>query len=152
MLNRFDCIKKIIHCEFCNNIENNYIKLRNVFLNNIKKNIFSYYKRKSMCSKCKENINSLFCRNRCTDESCRGYLQRDVIEEDVSNEIKFFKIICCGDNNNENNNNRIIKEFEEGLKRIKKVVEEVEDNILYNKVDLGKLFSFLNLDYNKKNV
>ena len=94
----------------------------------------------------------MFCRNRCTDETCRGYLQRDVIEEDVSNEIKFFKIICCGDNNNENNNNRIIKEFEEGLKRIKKVVEEVEDIILYNKVDLGKLFSFLNLDYNKKNV
>ena len=152
LINRYDCIQKIIQCEFCSNIEKNYVKLRNIFLNNIKKNIFSYYKRKSMCSKCKENINSLFCRNRCTDESCRGYLQRDVIEEDVSNEIKFFKIICCGDNNNENNNNRIIKEFEEGLKRIKKVVEEVEDNILYNKVDLGKLFSFLNLDYNKKNV
>ena len=77
-------------------------------------------------------------------------MHRDVIEEDVSNEIKFFKILCCGENNE--NNNIIIKEFDEGLKRIKKVVENVEDIILYNKVDLGKLFSFLNLDYNKKNV
>ena len=145
---RYECIQKIIQCGYCNNIEKNYVKLRNIFLNNIKKNIFNYYKRKTMCIKCKENINTLFCRNRCTDESCRGLMQIEVNEEEVSNEIKFYKILICGENN-DNNDNGIIKEFDEGMKRIKKVVEDVEDKILYNKVDLGKLFNFLNFDYNK---
>ena len=75
-------------------------------------------------------------------------MQIEVNEEEVSNEIKFYKILICGENN-DNNDNGIIKEFDEGMKRIKKVVEDVEDKILYNKVDLGKLFNFLNFDYNK---
>ena len=146
--NRYDCIQKIIQCQFCNN-ENNYVKLRNIFLNFIKKNIFEYYKRKSMCSKCKENINSLFCRIRCIDESCRGIMNRNVNEEDVRNEIKFFKILLCGENNNnDNDNNENVIEFDEEMKKIKNVVENVEDKILYNKIDLG-MANFLKDDYNK---
>ena len=63
--------------------------IANIIKNTAKNIVFLYYRKKSTCSLCEEPNNTLFCRTKCSDKTCNGYMKIDNDEMSIHQELKF---------------------------------------------------------------
>ena len=93
MTSRIDFIREIK----CPNLKCKYLftevdfdHVANVIKNTVKTLMFYYYRKKSTCSNCRESNNTLFCRTKCSDKTCNGYMLTDYDEMSVYQELNFL--------------------------------------------------------------
>ena len=115
----------------------------NVIKNTVKTLIFYYYRKKSTCSNCRESNNTLFCRTKCSDKTCNGYMLTDYDEMSVYQELKFlYELVEVESDNKEKPKEEI--EFDKAVERLKKYFEKVKSKIDFINVDVSDMFTFLN--------
>ena len=141
MTSRNICINLIMKCPFCGEFIKNENKITNTILNQLKRDIFLYYRRKQLCRKCREESSCLFLREKCADQSCKGIMMYEYNEYDIANEINFLYKLT----NVESNKKSQILEFEKGVEKVKDVIKDIYDKMGYNTLDFQELFNFLNI-------
>jgi len=144
--NRDDCIRALTKCEKCKYYFSNpldFQKIANIIKNTAKNLIFLYYRKKSICSVCKEPNNTLFCRTKCSDKTCNGNMEIDYDEMSVYQELNFLSELV---NIDENLNDEIIKQFNDAVKNVEKYIKNLNNKISFTKVNLAELFNFLSPD------
>ena len=140
---RDSCLRTILKCEKCKydlqtkDLEN----LANIIKNTAKGLIFLYYRKKSTCKLCKESNNTLFCRTKCSDKTCNGYMEIDYDEMSIYQELKFLNELV---NIDIKENDPRIKELNEAFKNVEKYIKNMTNKISFTKINISELFSFLN--------
>ena len=115
----------------------------NVIKNTVKTLIFYYYRKKSTCSNCRESNNTLFCRTKCSDKTCNGYMLTDYDEMSVYQELKFlYELVEVESDNKEKPKEEV--EFDKAVEKLKKYFEKVKSKIDFINVDVSDMFTFLN--------
>ena len=99
------------------------------------------YRKKSTCSICKESNNTLFCRTKCSDKTCNGYMEIDYDEMSIYHELKFLKELV---NTNEKLNDPEIQQFDKAAEKVEKYIKNISNRICFTKINISELFSFLN--------
>ena len=143
--NREDCIRTLEKCEKCKywfSKPEDFEMIANIIKNTAKNLIFLYYRKKSTCSLCKESNNTLFCRTKCSDKTCSGYMEIDYDEMSIYQELKFLNELV---NINECSCEVDIYEFNRAVKHVQKYIKKIIKKIGFNKINISELFSFLNL-------
>ena len=142
--NREDFIRVLDKCEKCKyyfSKPEDFQKIANIIKNTAKNLIFLYYRKKSTCSLCKESNNTLFCRTKCSDKTCNGYMEIDYDEISIYQELKFLNELV---NINENSYDNEIQQFNDAVKNVEKYIKGIFKQISFSKVNITKLFSFIN--------
>jgi len=142
--NRDDCIRTLTKCEKCKyyfSKPEDFKMIANVIKNTGKNLTFLYYRKKSTCSLCKESNNTLFCRTKCSDKTCNGYMEIDYDEMSIYQELKFLNELV---NTNEPSTENEIKSFNEAVKSVEKYIKRMNNKISFTKINISELFSFLN--------
>ena len=142
--NRDDCIRTLTKCEKCKyyfSKPEDFKMIANVIKNTGKNLTFLYYRKKSTCSLCKESSNTLFCRTKCSDKTCNGYMEIDYDEMSIYQELKFLNELV---NTNEPSTENEIKSFNEAVKSVEKYIKRMNNKISFTKINISELFSFLN--------
>ena len=140
---RDDCIRNIASCDKCKyffETEDDFNMIANIIKNKAKNLMFLYYRKKSTCSICKESNNTLFCRTKCSDKTCNGYMETDFDEMSIYQEFKFLNELA----NISQTSDPIIEDFNNAIKRITKYLKNINDKIIFTKVNISDIFSFLN--------
>lgn len=117
-----------------------FTMIANVIKNTAKNLIFLYY-RKSTCLKCKESNNTLFCRTRCSDKTCKGSMITDYDELSIYQELSFLNELVYSNNNS---NDKDIKSFDNAMKNVEIYLKNLNSKITFTKVNISELLSFLN--------
>jgi len=141
---REDCIRTLTKCEKCNKFisqPEDFQKIANIIKNTAKNLIFLYYRKKSTCSTCKESNNTLFCRTKCSDKTCNGYMEIDYDEMSIYHELKFLNELV---NTNESSIDTELKPFDAAVKKVEKYIKNISNKISFTKINISDLFSFLN--------
>ena len=115
--------------------------IANIIKNTAKNLIFLYYRKKSTCSLCKEPNNTLFCRTKCSDKTCNGYMEIDFDEKNIYQELKFLSELV---NIDENLKDKKINQFNDAAKNVEKYINKLNEKISFTKVNITGLFNFLN--------
>ena len=141
--NREDCIIKIYTCDKCKYMfkPEDFTMIANVIKNTAKNLIFLYYRKKSTCLKCKESNNTLFCRTRCSDKTCKGSMITDYDELSIYQELSFLNELVYSNNNS---NDKDIKSFDNAMKNVEIYLKNLNSKITFTKVNISELLSFLN--------
>ena len=143
LTDRIDCIRKITRCDKCNYFFQNqseYDMIANIIKNTAKNLMFFYYRKKSTCSICKESNNILFCRTKCSDKTCNGYMETDFDENSVYQELKFLNELANFNNTTEGNE---IKSFDTSTKKIEKYLKKLNDKLMFTKINISEIFNFI---------
>ena len=141
---RVICIREITHCNKCNYFfedPKEYDMIANIIKNIAKNLMFLYYRKKSTCSICKESNNILFCRTKCSDKTCNGYMETDFDEISIYQELNFLNELANTNNTIEDSE---IKRFDFAIKKIEKYLKKLNDKIIFTKTNISEIFSFLN--------
>ena len=141
---RDDCIRTLTKCEKCKSFTlkpEDFQKIANIIKNTAKNLIFLYYRKKSTCSICKESNNTLFCRTKCSDKTCNGYMEIDYDEMSIYHELKFLNELV---NTEESSNEAELKPFNDAVKNVEKYIKNITKRIGFTKINISELFSFLN--------
>ena len=123
--------------------------IANIIKTTAKNLMFLYYRKKSTCSLCKESNNTLFRRTICSDKTCNGYMQIDYDEMSIYQELKFLNELVdvnnnqIKDNNIDNDKGNHLINFDSAVKSIKKYLRALNNKIMFTKVNISELFSFL---------
>ena len=128
----------------CNHLlkGNDFNLVANVIKNTVKTLIFYYYRKKSTCSNCRESNNTLFCRTKCSDKTCNGYMLTDYDEMSVYQELKFlYELIEI---NKEKEKPTEEAEFDKAVGRLTKYFEKLKSKIDFINVNISDMFTFLN--------
>ena len=145
MTSRIDFIREI-KClnQKCKYIftANDFDTVANVIKNTVKTLLFYYYRKKSTCSNCRESNNTLFCRTKCSDKTCNGYMLTDYDEMSVYQELKFLYELVEVENKADKPNEE--KDFDRAVGKLKKYFEKLKGKIDFINVDLSSMFTFLN--------
>ena len=149
---RNTCVLEITECKKCKyffqKIED-YQMVANVIKNTAKNLMFLYYRKKSTCRNCKESNNTLFCRTICSDKTCNGQMETDFNELYIYQELKFLNELVdvnnnqIKDNNIDNDKGNHLINFDSAVKSIKKYLRALNNKIMFTKVNISELFSFL---------
>jgi DNA polymerase alpha subunit A len=142
--NRDDCIRTITRCDKCKAFiskSEDFQKIANIIKNTAKNLIFLYYRKKSTCSICKESNNTLFCRTKCSDKTCKVYMEIDYDEMSIYQELKFLNELV---NIDIKESDPRIKELNEAFKNVEKYIKNMTNKISFTKINISELFSFLN--------
>ena len=116
--------------------------IANIIKNTAKNLIFLYYRKKSTCSKCRESNNTLFCRTKCSDKTCNGFMQTDYDEMGIYQELKFLNELVFS--NNGKDDDKEIKDFNDAMKSVQSYLKSLNSKITFTKVNISDLLSFLN--------
>ena len=140
---RSACIREINHCKKCDNYLNQeeFKMIANIIKNTAKILIFLYYRKKSFCKNCKESNNTLFCRTKCSDKTCNGYMETDYDEMSIYQELKFLNILI---NKDKDSNENEIMNFNNAIKSVENYIKKLYENITFTKINISELFGFLN--------
>ena len=141
---RDDCIRTLTKCEKCKSFTSkpeDFQKIANIIKNTVKNLIFLYYRKKSTCSICKESNNTLFCRTKCSDKTCNGYMEIDYDEMSIYHELKFLNELV---NTEESSDDLELKPFNEAVKKVENYIKNITKRIAFTKINISELFSFLN--------
>ena len=142
---RENCIKEITKCNKCSKYfgkDEDYNMIANIIKNRAKNLMFLYYRKKSTCSKCRESNNTLFCRTKCSDKTCKGFMQTDYNEMSIYQELNFLNELANTQNTDEKEKETI--EFNNAIKHIEKYMKSLNNKIMYTKVNITDLFGFIN--------
>jgi DNA polymerase alpha subunit A len=145
LITREKCIREILQCNKCKEIikkEDDFNMIANIIKYTAKNLMFLYYRKKSTCSACKESNNCLFCRRQCPDKTCSGHMETDFDEISIFQELKFLNELANTDNNNELE----IKNFNNAMKKIKNYLKNLNDKLIFTRINITDAFSFLNPD------
>ena len=123
--------------------ENNFDMIANIIKNTVKTLMFYYYRKKSTCSNCREANNTLFCRTKCSDKTCNGYMSTDYDELGIYNELKFLNEIIKI-NNDKGNKPEEEKKFDTAVSKLTKYFENLNKKIDFINVNVSSMFTFLN--------
>ena len=115
----------------------------NVIKNTVKTLIFYYYRKKSTCSNCRESNNTLFCRTKCSDKTCNGYMLTDYDEMSVYQELKFLYELVETDGKTEGKEPEEIN-FDKAVGKLKNYFDKLKTKIDFINVNLSNMFTFLN--------
>ena len=128
----------------CNHLlkGNDFNLVANVIKNTVKTLIFYYYRKKSTCSNCRESNNTLFCRTKCSDKTCNGYMLTDYDEMSVYQELKFLYELIEINKDKEKPTEEA--EFDKAVGRLTKYFEKVKSKIDFINVNISDMFTFLN--------
>ena len=124
--------------------EDDFNSVANVIKNTVKTLIFYYYRKKSTCSTCRESNNTLFCRTKCSDKTCNGYMLTDYDEMSVYQELKFLNEIIKINRNKVKKSEEEEVEFNKAVSKLKSYFEKLKSKIDYINVNLSSMFTFLN--------
>ena len=144
MTSRIDFIREI-KCQKCKYLftEVDFDHVANVIKNTVKTLIFYYYRKKSTCSNCRESNNTLFCRTKCSDKTCNGYMLTDYDEMSVYQELKFlYELVEVDDKTKEKPNEEI--NFDKAVGKLKKYFDKLKSKIDFINVNVSNMFTFLN--------
>ena len=145
MNSRIDFIREI-KCkeQKCNHLftGSDFDMVANVIKNTVKTLIFYYYRKKSTCSNCRESNNTLFCRTKCSDKTCNGYMLTDYDEMSVYQELKFLYELVEVEDSKEKPKEE--EEFDRAVGKLQKYFEKVKSKIDFINVDVSDMFTFLN--------
>ena len=128
-------------CKFL--FEDNFDMIANVIKNTVKNLIFYYYRKKSTCSNCREANNTLFCRTKCSDKTCNGYMLTDYDEMSIYQELKFLNELVKINRKNDNKKPEEIK-FDKAVSKLEKFFDKLNSKIDFINVNLASMFTFLN--------
>ena len=120
--------------------EVDFDNVANVIKNTVKTLIFYYYRKKSTCSNCRESNNTLFCRTKCSDKTCNGYMLTDYDEMGIYQELKFlYELVGSTEGNSPEENN-----FDKAVSKLKKYFDKLKNKIDFINVNVSNMFTFLN--------
>jgi DNA polymerase elongation subunit (family B) len=115
----------------------------NIIKNTVKTLLFYYYRKKSTCSNCRESNNTLFCRTKCSDKTCNGYMLTDYDEMSVYQELKFlYELVEIDEKTLKKPSEE--KDFDNAVGKLKKFFDKLKGKIDFINVDLSSMFTFLN--------
>ena len=144
---REECIRKLSECKKCHyqmkDLEE-YKKIANIIKNTAKYFIFLYYRKKSTCSICKESNNILFCRTKCSDKTCGGWMKTDYDEMCIYHELRFLNELVDVSNNSTSDKDIYLINFDKAVEKIQNYIKKINSKIAYAKVNISDLFSFIN--------
>ena len=147
MVSRIDFIRDIkCQDQKCKYLftENDFDAVANVIKNTVKTLIFFYYRKKSTCSNCRESNNTLFCRTKCSDKTCNGYMLTDYDEMSIYQELKFLYELVKYNQGNENIKFKEEAEFDKAVSKLKNYFEKLKTKIDFINVNMSNIFTFLN--------
>ena len=147
MVSRIDFIRDIkCQDQKCKYLftENDFDAVANVIKNTVKTLIFFYYRKKSTCSNCRESNNTLFCRTKCSDKTCNGYMLTDYDEMSIYQELKFLYELVKYNQGNENTKYQEEAEFNKAVSKLKNYFEKLKTKIDFINVNMSNIFTFLN--------
>ena len=104
--------------------------------------MFLYYRKKSYCNGCEESNNVLFCRTKCSDKTCNGFMVTDFDEMSIYQELKFLNALIKKERDNDNDS--IVINFNNAVKSVENYVRRLNEEIIFTKVNISELFGFLN--------
>ena len=146
MTSRIDFIREIK----CPNLKCKYLftevdfdHVANVIKNTVKTLMFYYYRKKSTCSNCRESNNTLFCRTKCSDKTCNGYMLTDYDEMSVYQELNFLYELVETDGKTEGKQPEEIN-FDKAVEKLKKYFNKLKSKIDFINVNVSNMFTFLN--------
>ena len=142
---RDDCIRDITKCKKCQYIiklPEEFNMIGNIIKNTAKNLMFLYYRKKSTCSVCKESNNTLFCRTKCSDKTCNGYMETDYDEMSIYQELKFLNELV---NTSNNDTEKEVKDFNNGILNAQNYLKKLNEKIMFTKVNVSELLTFINL-------
>ena len=116
--------------------------IANIIKNRAKNLMFLYYRKKSTCSKCRESNNTLFCRTKCSDKTCKGFMQTDYNEMSIYQELNFLNELANTQNTDEKDKETV--KFNNAIKHIEKYMKSLNNKIMYTRVNITDLFGFIN--------
>ena len=144
---RIDFIREIKcpnqKCKYLFYSDEDFQRVANVIKNTVKTLIFYYYRKKSTCSNCREPNNTLFCRTKCSDKTCNGYMLTDYDEMSVYQELQFLYELVESDNNNDKKEKEEAN-FDKAMSKLKKYFDNLKNKIDFINVNLSDMFAFLN--------
>ena len=124
-------------------IEEDFDKVANIIKNTVKTLIFFYYRKKSTCTNCRESNNTLFCRTKCSDKTCHGYMSTDYDEMSVYQELKFLYELVENDGKTEGKPSEEVQ-FDKAVQKLKKFFDKLKSKIDFINVNVSNMFTFLN--------
>ena len=124
--------------------EDDFNSVANVIKNTVKTLIFYYYRKKSTCSTCRESNNTLFCRTKCSDKTCNGYMLTDYDEMSIHQELKFLYELVEYTEGNDDKKYKEEVEFNKAVSKLKSYFDKLKSKIDYINVNLSSMFTFLN--------
>ena len=130
-------------CLFYGEFFKNENKITNIILNQLKRDIFLYYRRKQLYRKFREESSFLFLIDKCPVQSCKGIMIYEYNEYDIANENNFLDNLI----NVESNKKSQTLEFEKGVEKVKEVIKVIYNKMGYNTLDFQEFFNFLNIKY-----
>ena len=145
LITRDDCIRDISHCKFCQYMiekQEEFKIIANIIKNTAKNLMFLYYRKKSSCHDCEESNNVLFCRTKCSDKTCKGFMVTDFDEMSIYQELKFLNALI--NREREDDNDGVIKNFNNAVKSVENYIRKLNEKIIFTKVNISELFGFLN--------
>jgi DNA polymerase alpha subunit A len=124
-------------------VEKDFDTVANVIKNTVKTLIFYYYRKKSTCSNCRESNNTLFCRTKCSDQTCNGYMLTDYDEMSIYQELKFlYELVDIDETKKEKQT--IEANFDKSVGKLQKYFEKLKSKIDFINVNVSNMFTFLN--------
>ena len=130
---RESCIRILLKCERCKYFfskPEDYQMISKIIKNTVKYLVFLYYRKQSTCLLCKESNNTLFCREKCPDKTCNGYMEIDFDEMSIYKELKFLNELI---NVNETSYDNEIRKFNDAVKNLGKYIKRIykQNNFIY---------------------
>ena len=145
IVTRDQCIRDISLCKLCKNrieSQEEFKTIANIIKNTAKNLMFLYYRKKSYCNGCEESNNVLFCRTKCSDKTCNGFMVTDFDEMSIYQELKFLNALIKKERDNDNDS--MIINFNNAVKSVENYVRRLNEEIIFTKVNISELFGFLN--------